>query len=1260
MKKLVSVVLALTMVVSMLATASAATIGEMITSTDDPFLELTLPVSVLGRRSGTGNYGTSLSILDGLNESVAVDYKATLDMAQVRGLFDKNFVTAALADSAAKAEFEAGTVSTEVKVTVEYTGATVANASTAGSLTSGNQIFEEKGVRTVSANKVEITYKNQDGITVSELLKNKNKYLADVVFELSGVNAAKYGAEGTNNVKVTIDGRSEITFTSKTVAVEYDGSGSFVISTTKEHVLEVVPAVPATCTADGFTEGVKCKTHDSYECGTKGTREPQTTTALGHDTMHVNKVDATCMNEGTKEHYFCKRCKKTYSDNAAQNQLTDLVISQISHNNTPIPEDAATCTADGWTAGEKCSVCGTVSGRKRIPATGHTKSTIAKVDATCTADGSTDGVKCSTCGTVLVAPIKIAAKGHTYKDNWTVTTPATEGAEGVKERVCEDCGEGKQTVTIPKLQHTCVADPKAAVIVETATCTKKGSKQNYCACGNAVGEAEEIPALGHSAEKVVGRAATCVEVGIAEHYACSRCRETFRDEQCTVKLSRVALPIDKNNHAEAPIVKIPAVKPTCNTDGLTEGEKCSKCNTVTKAQTKVNKLRDNPANFATIPYKAPTCEASGVVAHLHCSICGENYTLDAKTVIENDDCTIPALGHAWDETVVITEPTETAEGEGYKICKNNPNHKDDLTIAKKEHVHNETCEEVVKAPTCTEKGKKVVRYICCGEIKKDAPGADANGYIEVPANGHTYMTVEKEPDCYNEGVKKHYYCTVCGKKFDFSTGSPITDESTLKRDKLTHEFEEYPGPDSENYTYKKCKHCDEVVMFKKENKGTVTDHGGIKSDVDKAKEDIAASDTDKNVTVESEITIDERALSEELEEEIQKDEKAQEEKYVLEITIEKITTATDNSDNVIGLDKEVVPETNDIVTIEIPIPEEMRTMVDFIVHRLHRTGSTNVIEALKKIPNADGEYIEIAGDKTKITLHVKKFSEYAIVGYNEVVNTPVTSGGGGSSTYIVRFNANGGTAIEAVKVRKGAKVDLPTPQRDGYVFAGWFTDSALTKKFDSESAVNSNLVLYAKWISVGECDGINGCPHNDFDDISSSMWYHRGIDFVLNKGLMIGIADRQFAPDMNVTRAMLVTVLWRNEGRPSSEKSAFDDLEKDSYYEGAVDWAVKNGIVTGHSEKVFAPNDAITREQFAAIMHRYAVYKKYDVSVGENTNILSYTDYSDIAEYAIGAMQYAAGSGLMTGRTESTLNPKDNATRAEMATILQRFMTENN
>lgn len=178
-----------------------------------------------------------------------------------------------------------------------------------------------------------------------------------------------------------------------------------------------------------------------------------------------------------------------------------------------------------------------------------------------------------------------------------------------------------------------------------------------------------------------------------------------------------------------------------------------------------------------------------------------------------------------------------------------------------------------------------------------------------------------------------------------------------------------------------------------------------------------------------------------------------------------------------------------------------------------------------------------------------------------------------------------------------------------------------------------------------------------FVDLGAHTWAADAINALAEKGIVNGTSAKTYSPAANITRAMLVTVLYRLEGEPATNRSIpFSDVDLGAYYGNAVIWAKQNGIVNGVTENEFAPNANLTREQFAAIMHRYASFKEYDVSVGENTNILSYSDFANVSEYAIPAIQYTVGSGLMKGRSESTLNPKDTATRAEMAVILKRLI----
>ena len=140
-----------------------------------------------------------------------------------------------------------------------------------------------------------------------------------------------------------------------------------------------------------------------------------------------------------------------------------------------------------------------------------------------------------------------------------------------------------------------------------------------------------------------------------------------------------------------------------------------------------------------------------------------------------------------------------------------------------------------------------------------------------------------------------------------------------------------------------------------------------------------------------------------------------------------------------------------------------------------------------------------------------------------------------------------------------------------------------------------------------------------------------------------------------MTRGMLVTVLWRMEGSPAvTGANPFDDVASGKYYENAVIWAAKNGIVGGYSAAAFGPEDKITREQLATILYNCAKYKGCDVSVGQDTNILAYNDMAQISEYALPAMQWACGAGLIHG-SDGNLMPKDSAQRCQVAAILHRF-----
>ncbi len=182
---------------------------------------------------------------------------------------------------------------------------------------------------------------------------------------------------------------------------------------------------------------------------------------------------------------------------------------------------------------------------------------------------------------------------------------------------------------------------------------------------------------------------------------------------------------------------------------------------------------------------------------------------------------------------------------------------------------------------------------------------------------------------------------------------------------------------------------------------------------------------------------------------------------------------------------------------------------------------------------------------------------------------------------------------------------------------------------------------------------------NPFTDVTENDWFYDTVRYSNQTGLFSGTTETTFSPNETMTRAMLVTVLYRVEQEPLEDDllsyADFQDVEDGSWYELAVGWAAKNGIVMGVGDDKFAPNEPVTREQVASILYRYATFKGEDTT--QTTDISKYFDHEEISDYAKEAMTWANARGFITGATVDTLNPLGNASRAELATILMRYLT---
>ena len=300
----------------------------------------------------------------------------------------------------------------------------------------------------------------------------------------------------------------------------------------------------------------------------------------------------------------------------------------------------------------------------------------------------------------------------------------------------------------------------------------------------------------------------------------------------------------------------------------------------------------------------------------------------------------------------------------------------------------------------------------------------------------------------------------------------------------------------------------------------------------------------------------------------------------------------------------------------------------------------------------------------KITVKFNGTDKGVAAGATETFSYTKPSSGGSSSgktTYKVTTSAvnNGGVNASPSSAEKGATITITLSPDKGYkldkltVTDGSGKSVSTVKK--SDTVYTFTMPASAVKVGVSYVKATETPSKTKFNDVSANDWFASAVDYVTGKGMMNGTADNTFSPKANTTRGMVVTVLYRLENQPSTSAASFTDVASGAYYANAVAWANANGIVSGYGSGKFGPNDKVTREQLAAILYRYAQYKKYDVSVGEDTNILSYDDAQSISSYAIPAIQWACGAGVVTGKSGSKLDPKGNATRAEVAAMLMRF-----
>ncbi|WP_162612245.1 S-layer homology domain-containing protein [Flavonifractor sp. An306] len=277
------------------------------------------------------------------------------------------------------------------------------------------------------------------------------------------------------------------------------------------------------------------------------------------------------------------------------------------------------------------------------------------------------------------------------------------------------------------------------------------------------------------------------------------------------------------------------------------------------------------------------------------------------------------------------------------------------------------------------------------------------------------------------------------------------------------------------------------------------------------------------------------------------------------------------------------------------------------------------------------------------------------------VTAPPSSGGGwwGGSTPVYAVSLadaeHGVVTVTPRSAAKGGTVTVTATPHQGYELASL---TAATSKGTEVELIHQGDGSYT--FSMPADDVTVSAVFRltlPFADVPNDAWYADGVRYIYGRGLMTGTAADAFDPQLTTSRAMVAAILWRSVGSPQASYAMdFADVPLGQWYTEAIRWAARDGIVSGYGNGAFGPGDPITREQLAVMLYRYAQDRGYDLSNGTDSGLTSYTDADDVSPWALQAMEWACGAGLITGTGDgSTLSPQGEATRSQAAALLMRF-----
>lgn len=967
--------------------------------------------------------------------------------------------------------------------------------------------------------------------------------------------------------------------------------------------------------------------YKSCVCGEKGTETFESGSALGHA-----GGTATCQKKAV-----CTVCNQEYGELGSHDYDTSAWgyrdadgHAHRCRTNGCTAHDTVNVHISGGQATETtpeiCTECGYII----HAALGHTHSwmLVSEIASTCIHTGTKAHYKCSGC-----PQLATEADG--------VYTITDDTALGLPENPANHAGEETEWV---KTETTHTEAYKCCNAVKTAEAPHSGGTANcqvraICAiCGQTYGEfgAHDYDTSVWGYKEADGHAHSCQTAGCTTHdVLAAHSYDDDSDTTCNIcGYTRSIMP--PHSHDLQVVAAIPA---TCASTGNIEHYHCTDCGKLfndsngtqelTAADVTIGKLPHTPV---TIPAVPATCEQSGMTEGSKCSVCQEVIT--AQT-------TIPALNHDWQPAVCETPETCTrchvtrggALGHDYSVSLNNAIPATCTAGGKQTDIKCSRCDDIQVGATIGALGHDWGRYTVT------TPATETNEGVETSTctrnNAHTQARAIPKLPSRTYGVSGEVH----EKDGDPAAGVKVmlvlSDRQIASTTTSSDGKYSFTGvvPGVYNLVAEKG---DVTVTVKVEvvsenvEVGTIAMPQGNTSSVVEVKSDDAAESVEAvvgNLEKVFEESGDDKPFTNEDKKEVNQggsiEIKLTVTKKDTDATSDKIKRQLSDETNV-GLRLElevrktvtplngtptstVVEDTDILLETIIRLPAALQGKGSYTVYRLHRED----VQKLTAAKNDNSEFIEVSFDKTTITIHAKLYSEY-VIAYQE------SNGGNGG---------NGGSG-------------------DG---GGSYTPSTPSNIPDKTEKTTG----YRTCLKEGTC------PIWPFTDAVPSAWYHDGVHYCIENGLMQGVSTAKFLPDGSTTRAQLVTILWRLEGSPEhADTVSFGDIADGAWYAKAVRWAAGSGVVKGYDNGNIGPDDAVTREQMVTILYRFAQHKGYDVSAVEDTNTLSFNDTLTVSEYAIPAMQWACGSGMVNGiaqEGEMFLAPKDTTTRAQIATLMMRF-----